>query len=95
MPEFALDIDGSEIAIDFSQPVTQYPYRTMTPRKRFKEEPRESPNGCLERALAEAANANLNNHVVYGVTLADGRPLYIFFHDEIVIYGWSVEERYW
>ncbi len=95
MPDYALVLDGEEIGIDFDETVEHYPYRTATVRDRFKEEDLDEGSERLHRLLAREAGVCVDNHVVYGVTLDNGRKLYVFFHDLKVIYGWSMEKRDW
>lgn len=95
MPEFSMVIDDSEIGIDFDEGVQHYPYRTATVADRFRESRRDSASDIFENLLASAAGVNINNHVVYGVTLDNGKPLYILIHDDWIIYGWSVKEGLW
>lgn len=80
-----------EETIRISGDVHQYPYRTARVVGAPLAIPRETLRS-LEKKLAAAANARMDNHTVYRVTSHDGQTLYLWFHDFNVYIGTSVLE---
>lgn len=80
--------------IEIGGAVKFYPYRTARVHDHVMSVPRDQLSE-LEQKLAYTAGVWRDNHTVYGLTTANGNSLYIFFHDLVVIFGLSIEERAW
>ena len=72
--------------------VVQYPYRTATLSNVIMELPRYDD---FEGVLAEKANARIDNHTVYKVTLKDGSEYAIMCHDSVMYLGLGITEERW
>lgn len=72
-----------------------YPYRTAMVGDHFLKLPRMGKElSEFEEKLAAAAGVRTDNHTVYRINNGDS-TVYVFFHDLVVIFGFSVDECRW
>lgn len=103
MSEIFAYMKSISIALDDDVTVLQFPYRTASVNNRFMEMKighrddieLRSMMRTFESQLAERAEARVDNHTVYEITMAERNRLYVMFHDDYVFFGLSVHKGRW